>query len=460
MRSASTSKGPTGVIGLLLRLVQTVLPGFLVSVVVVFLTTELAKLGSVASGRLEQKPAQPPAAESVQPLPRPHRRLSTGIALLIGLVPTALLGITLFYFLDSGGGEMLAFNQPSSGSVLFNKAVLTPGEIELLITNPGPQPIEIVRLAINDTILPYRITPAASIPQFGNALIQVAYPWVRGEAYTINLFTSDSVAYTTTIDAAQTSALPTLQTLVKLTLMGAGAGLIPLLAGIAWAPAFSAARKRKFLFPMALTLGLLAYSGFIVTGEALNKVQLMNGAYQGIGLVAIGVMGTFLILDTFSRWQAAVGQPDREQRLNGAWLLAIATGLRSFAEGLVIGACFAGGAALLGTLLLVSFLVQNFTEGLRWMAGLQADQPSFWRLLALAIIGGIPAIFGIWTGAFVDSQPWTTLFFAVGGGAFLEGAFEFYRSIQRSTARQPRPFTVFIGAILGMLALYAAGLLL
>jgi zinc transporter ZupT len=101
-----------------------------------------------------------------------------------------------------------------------------------------------------------------------------------------------------------------------------------------------------------------------VTGKALNMVQQMNGAYQGIGLVAIGVMGTFLILDTFSRWQAAVGQPDREQRLKGAWLLGIVTGLRSFAEGLAIGACFDGGAALLGTLLLVCFLVQNFTEGL------------------------------------------------------------------------------------------------
>jgi len=81
-------------------------------------------------------------------------------------------------------------------------------------------------------------------------------------------------------------------------------------------------------------------------------------------------------------------------------------------------------------------------------------------VLVLAVIGGVPAIFGIWNGAFRDTQPWTTFFFAVGGGAFLEAAFESYRRIQRNTARQPRPFTVFSAAILGMLVLYTGSLLL
>jgi len=460
MESQISTKEPTGLLRFLIRLGGLMLPGFLVSMILVFLTTELAKLGSLTTDRQGRKKTMPETMGAAQPLARPPRLLGNQMIFLLGLLPAVLLGITLFLFLNFGGAQLLGIQNPSPGSILFNKTVLSTGQIELQITNPGPQPITIVRLDINDSIMPFQITPSISIPQFGEARVHVAYPWVQGEAYTINLFTSESTTFTTSVESAEVSVLPTNQDLLVFTLMGVGIGLIPLLSGIALVSTLSAAPKRKFLFPMALTMGLLAYSGFIVTSEALKHVQAMSGAYQGIGLVVIGVVSTFLALDTMARWQAVVGQQDRQQRLNQAWLLSLGTGLRSWAQGLVIGATFSVGATLLGTLLLVSFIVQSFTEGLIWMEKLQADRPSLWRLLVLAGIGGAPAVFGIWTGAYIDMQPWTTLFFAIGGGAFLQAAFEFYRRIQRSTARQPRPFTVFAGVLLGLMALYIVGLFL
>jgi hypothetical protein len=321
------------------------------------------------------------------------------------------------------------------------------------------QGITIAALNINDTILPFRIEPGATIPRLGKATIHLTYPWVKGEAYNITLFTSNSIPFTTAIAAATSTAAPSSKTLLSYTLIGLYVGIIPVLLGITWFPALKLAGKGTFLFLMAITTGILIFLGIDATNEALETAQTVGGAFQGVGLVGIGIVLTFLLLDAITRWQVSIGRGEVEQRLNLASTIAVGIGLHNLGEGLAIGASFSVGAAALGTFLVIGFIIQNITEGLGIIAPIVKDNPSLKRLILMGIIGGAPAILGTWIGGFTSSQPLTVLFLAIGAGAVFEVAYEVFKLLQRSTAKQPRPFTIFGGMMVGMLMLYITGLL-
>jgi hypothetical protein len=75
----------------------------------------------------------------------------------------------------------------------------------------------------------------------------------------------------------------------------------------------------------------------------------------------------------------------------------------------------------------------------------------------MGVIGGAPAIAGAWVGGLTYSQPLAVLFLALGAGAVFEVAYEVAKLIQRGTAKQPMPLTVFAGVVAGMLVLYVTG---
>jgi zinc transporter ZupT len=248
--------------------------------------------------------------------------------------------------------------------------------------------------------------------------------------------------------------------LLSFTLIGLYVGIIPVLLGITWFPALKLAGKGTFLFLMAVTVGLLIYLGIDATSEALENAQEVGGAFQGVGLVGIGIVVTFLLLDAVTRRQVGIGRGEAEQRLTLATMIALGIGLHNLGEGLAIGASYSVGAATLGTFLVIGFIIQNITEGLGIIAPIVKDRPSLKRLALMGAIGGGPAILGTWVGGFTYSQPLAVLFLAVGAGAVLEVAYEVFKLIQQSSGRQPRAVTVFSGVTVGMLMLYITGLLI
>jgi zinc transporter ZupT len=375
---------------------------------------------------------------------------------MIVLPIVLLIGVIAIFLVSNGAGLHVQPVVPQE-SLTFDQVVLRPDEFELHVRNTSPQDITISAININDAIMPFEAEPSATIPHLGQATLQVPYMWVRGEAYEITLFTSNSIAFNTSIAAAAETAQASTNTLLSFTLIGLYVGVIPVLLGVAWFPALKRAGTRMFIFLMALTAGLLIFLGIDATSEALEIAGDVGGPFQGIALVGIGIVVTFMLLEAITRWQVGIGRSEIAQRLALATMIAVGIGLHNLGEGLAIGASFSVGAAALGTFLVIGFIIQNITEGLGIIAPIVKDKPSIRRLVAMGLIGGGPAILGAWAGGLTYSQPLAVLFLAIGAGAVFEVAYEVFKLIQRSVSKSPMPLTVFAGVTAGMLMLYLTG---
>jgi zinc transporter ZupT len=214
------------------------------------------------------------------------------------------------------------------------------------------------------------------------------------------------------------------------------------------------------VFLLAVTAGLLVFLGLDTLAEALEQANGVPSPLQGIGLVGIGAVATFFLLDAISRRQVASGKSEADQRLSLAYMIAIGIGLHNLGEGLAIGAAYNVGEIALGAFLVVGFIIQNITEGLGIIAPVLRDRPAVRSLALMGLVGGAPAILGAWIGGFTPNAALAVLFLAIGTGAVFEVVYEIARLIQKDTARQPMPFTVFSGVVAGMLLLWVTGLLI
>jgi len=194
--------------------------------------------------------------------------------------------------------------------------------------------------------------------------------------------------------------------------------------------------------------------------EAVEKAGAVPGPFQGIGMVGIGAVGTFFLLDAISKRQTATGKSGVSQRLSLAYMIALGIGLHNLGEGLAIGAAYNVGQIALGTFLVVGFIIQNITEGLGIIAPVLRDRPSIRHLALLGLLGGGPAILGAWIGGFTPSPSLAVLFLAVGTGAVFEVVYEIAKLLRKDTAQDAMPLTVFSGVMAGMLLLWVTGLLI
>lgn len=259
---------------------------------------------------------------------------------------------------------------------------------------------------------------------------------------------------------AFTTPQPTGRTFLGFTLIGIYVGVIPVYLGILWFPALRKLGRRWMVFLLAATAGLLIFLGLDTLAEALELVVLVPGPFQGVGLIGIGVVATFVLLEALTQRQTATIKSGASQRLALAYMIALGIGLHNLGEGLAIGAAYNVGEIALGAFLVVGFIIQNITEGLGIIAPVLRDRPGVRQLALLGLIGGAPAIIGSWIGAFSTSPTLAVLFLAIGTGAIFEVVYEISKLIRKDTVEKPMPLTVFSGVVSGMLLLWVTGLLI
>jgi zinc transporter ZupT len=376
--------------------------------------------------------------------------------ILLILLPIVLLGAVIAVFLAQGG--MGLQSAAPVEALTIERYVLHRGQITLFLRNSGAEPVTISQVIINDAVWPFTILPATEIPRLGRAAITLDYPWSHAEAYAIRLFTSNAIPFELQIPVAFETPRPAASTFWSFALIGIYVGVIPVFLGILWFPALRRLGRRWMTFLMAITAGLLIFLGFDTITEAFDQAAEVPGPFQGTGLIAIGAVATFLLLDAISRGQASVKATEADRRAAVALMIAAGIGFHNLGEGLAIGAAYSVGEIAFGTFLVVGFIIQNITEGLGIIAPVLRDRPQIGRLALLGLIGGAPAILGAWIGGFSPSPALAVLFLGIGTGAIFEVVYEIAKLIQKDTVKEGMPILIFAGTLTGMLILWVTGL--
>jgi len=372
------------------------------------------------------------------------------------LLPIILLIGVIFLFLRTGGGLELESPVPIE-DLTIERYNLEHGHMSFSVQNTGPDTLTIASVIINEAVMPFTVTPSAEIPRLGRATVNVEYAWTTGEAYAARIFTSNAVPFDVEIPVAFVTPQPEAKTFWSFTLIGLYVGVIPIFLGIFWLPALRTLGKNWMTFLMAVTAGLLIFLGLDTLNEALEEAAELPGTFQGIGLIGIGAVATYLLLELVGK-SGSSDRSESSQRLSIAWKIALGIGIHNLGEGLAIGAAYNVGEIALGTFLVVGFIIQNITEGLGIIAPILKDRPTIGQLAYLGLIGGAPAIVGAWIGGYTPSPFLAVLFLAIGTGAIFQVAVEIGRMIQKDTTREGMPLTVFSGVLTGMLLLWVTGI--
>lgn len=377
------------------------------------------------------------------------------------LLPIIFLAGVIALFLATGGGLSLEAPVPIE-ELDIERYTLEQNRITLHVRNTGPEELTIATVIINDAVMPFTVSPGAAIPRLGRAEVQVNYAWSYGEAYGVKIMTGNAIPFEVEIPVAFKTPQPSAATFWGFTLIGIYVGVIPVFLGIFWFPALRQLGRRTMVFLMALTVGLLIFLGLDTIAEALEFAGEVPSAFQGIGLIGIGAVATFMLLEAISKQQTQVSGDETRRRISIAFIIAVGIGFHNLGEGLAIGAAYNVGEIALGTFLVVGFIIQNITEGLGIIAPILRDKPGLGRLALMGLIGGGPAIVGAWIGGYAPSPFFAVLFLAIGAGAIFQVVYEISKLIQKDVERENAKLsmTIFSGVLSGMLLLWVTGLMI
>jgi zinc transporter ZupT len=375
-----------------------------------------------------------------------------------GLLPLLLLGVLLFAFLKLGPVGVFRKAFPPVEELTVDRITLPgPYKMEVRVVNGGPQPVTIAQVMVDDANWVFGIDGPATVNRLESRTITIPYPWVEGEPHIVKVVTSTGLTFEGDVAVATQTPTADARYLGTFALLGVYAGVIPVLLGLLWFPFLRQIDARWVDFFLALTMGLLGFIGIEALVEAMETSARVPGAFQGTGLVVIGVFAAPLLLAALGTRRSAT----RASRpgYHVALLIAIGIGLHNLGEGLAIGTSYASGQIALGTSLLVGFLLHNTTEGLGIISPLTDERPSLGRLLVLGMIAGVPTVIGSWIGGFSYSPIWTTLFFALGAGAIAQVIYELFRLFaRRGRGALMAPLNV-AGLLAGVMIMYVTGLL-
>jgi ZIP family zinc transporter len=384
---------------------------------------------------------------------------------LWALVPIVLLVGAVSVFSATGGSLLGLVGQspPPLDEFQIRRIELNPGEVRIRVTNPQRADLTVGSVTVDDAIVPYHLDGPRTLRRLGSSTVVVAYDWVPNDPLSVGVTSSTGIETTGSVAAAVETPRASGRGFVGYGVIGVLVGIVPVAFGLLWLPSLRRADARWLGAFMALTGGLLTFLAADALAEALKLQAALPSALGGVGLVLLGVAVSYLGLTFVSRRLSGRERREGNPALGGlalATLVAIGIGLHNLGEGLAIGSSVAIGELSLGTFLIVGFMIHNVTEGLGIAAPMAGnDRVSPRRLVTLALVAGVPAIFGAWIGGFLTNDLLGVLFFSVAVGAALQVVVEVARFV---SARAPGGLTsgfVTGGFLAGITIMYATGVL-
>lgn len=375
---------------------------------------------------------------------------------LKGLFPVALLAVFLVLFVRIGPVGVFRAAFPPVEELTFERiAFPEEGLIRVRLINGGPEPVTIAQVMVNEAYWEFSVEPSPVVERLAGAVVEIPYRWVDGDPVGVTIVSSTGVTFSAEVDVATRSPEVSGRYVVTFALLGVYVGVIPVFLGLLWLPFLSDVSERWLGFFLSFTIGLLFFLGVDSLEGALEQTGGVASAFQGVGLVVLGVVGTPLIVEAASRMAR---RPAEAGALGLSFLIAIAIGLHNLGEGLAIGSAYSVGEVSLGTTLVFGFLLHNTTEGLGIVAPIATAPPKLPTLVALGLIAGVPTIFGTWIGGFSYSPMANVLFLAVGAGAVVQVVYVLGKHLSRgSTGGLTAPMNA-IGVVAGLVVMYLTGL--
>jgi zinc transporter ZupT len=375
---------------------------------------------------------------------------------LWGLLPLGLLLGLAVVAAQAGLFDRIRGSFPPVEELTVERTVLTPGNIRLTVVNGGPEPVTVAQVTVDDAFWNFAIEPSATLNRFGRATIEIPYPWVRDEAHLVSILTSTGLTFEHEIPLAVESPTLDRASLGLLTLIGIFVGVLPVAIGLMFLPFVRRLSEARFEVMLALTAGLLIFLAADAFSEAVETAARVPAAFQGLAVVLLGSLGSFLLLQLFGGSRRSADGPDARRSV--AWFIALSIGLHNLGEGLAIGAAYAIGEAALTAFLVIGFMVHNTTEGLAIIAPVAKDNPSLPTLAGMGALAGVPTILGAWVGGFAFTPLLATLFLAVGVGAIAQVLAVLFKMFGRAGASLWRP-SIAGGMLAGLALMYVTGLL-
>ena len=373
-----------------------------------------------------------------------------------GVLPLLLLAglLALFVRVDPTAVFRAAF--PPIEELTFERiAFPQPGLIRVHMVNGGPEPVTVAQVMVDDAYWEHTVVPDREVGRLEDIVLEIPYPWVDGDPLIVTIVSSTGVTFTQEVAVATQSPRINRSYVVTFALLGLYVGVIPVFLGLLWLPFLAGVSQRWIDFFLSFTVGLLLFLGVDALEGAFELTGQVASAFQGVGLIVLGVVGTPLVIHAVGR----VARGDSAiTPLGMSILIAIGIGLHNLGEGLAIGSSYAVGEVALGTSLVFGFLLHNTTEGLGIVAPLARSRPSYVKLVALGLIAGVPTIFGTWIGGFSYSPTASVLFLAIGAGAIVQVISVLGRSMgSRGREGFKGPLNA-AGVVVGLIVMYTTGL--
>ena len=372
-----------------------------------------------------------------------------------GLLPLLLLAALLAVFTRVGPVGVFRAAFPPIEELTFERiAFPEPGLVRVHMVNGGPEPVTVAQVIVDDAYWEHTVVPDRLVGRLDDIVVEIPYPWVDGDPLAISVVSSTGVTFTHEVAVATQSPQVNRSYVVTFALLGTYVGIIPVFLGLLWLPFLAGVGARWVDFFLSFTVGLLLFLGVDAVEGALELSGRVASAFQGVGLIVLGVVATPLVIHTVS----AMGRRGSELTPVGlSTLIAIGIGLHNLGEGLAIGSSYAIGEVALGTSLVFGFLLHNTTEGLGIVAPLARSRPSLAKLAALGLIAGVPTILGTWIGGFSYSPTASVLFLAIGAGAIVQVIVVLGKSMRSHGEGLRGPLNA-AGLVVGLLVMYATGL--